>query len=151
MNPILKNILAILAGAVAGSFVNMGIIQISSSIIPPPEGMDVTNMESLKANMHLFQPIHFLFPFLAHAFGTFTGALLAAFMAANHKMRFALGIGVFFLTGGLTAVFMLPSPTWFTVLDLAGAYLPMGYIAGKLALKKQQAGKYQTPREKQSA
>ena len=48
-------------------------------------------------------------------------------------MRFALGIGVWFLLGGIVNVFMLPSPTWFTILDLAGAYIPMGYLAGKLA------------------
>jgi hypothetical protein len=61
---------------------------------------------------------------------------MATIIATNHKMKFALGIGVFFLAGGIGSVFMLPSPTWFTVLDLAGAYIPMAYLAGKLALKK---------------
>jgi hypothetical protein len=30
-------------------------------------------------------------------------------------------------------VFLLPSPTWFTALDLICAYIPMGWFAGKLA------------------
>jgi len=132
MNPIIKNILAVLAGAIVGSVVNMGIIMISSSIIPPPEGVDNTTMEGLKAGMHLFQPKHFLFPFLAHALGTFVGALLAAVIAANRKMLFALIIGGFFLAGGIANILMLPSPLWFTILDLIGAYLPMGYLAGKI-------------------
>lgn len=136
MNPILKNILAIIAGIIIGSGVNMGIIMISGSIIPPPNGADVTTSEGLKASMHLFQPKHFILPFLAHSLGTFAGALLAAIIAANHKMKFALGIGVFFLAGGIASVFMLPSPTWFTVLDLLGAYLPLAYFAGKLIVKK---------------
>lgn len=136
MNPILKNILAIIAGIIIGSVVNMGIIMISGSIIPPPNGADVTTSEGLKASMHLFQPKHFVLPFLAHSLGTFSGALIAAIIAANHKMKFALGIGVFFLTGGIASVFMLPSPTWFTVLDLLGAYLPLAYFAGKLIVKK---------------
>ena len=42
----------------------------SSSLIPPPEGADVTTLEGLKTSMHLFQPKHFLMPFLAHALGT---------------------------------------------------------------------------------
>ena len=132
MNPILKNILAIIAGLIMGSAVNMGIIMISGSIIPTPEGVDNTTMEGLKAGMHLFQPKHFLFPFLAHAIGTFVGALLAAIIAANHKMLFAIVIGVFFLAGGIANVMMLPSPTWFTIVDLVGAYLPVAYFAGKL-------------------
>lgn len=133
MNPIIKNILAIVAGVVIGSSVNMGIIMISGSIIPPPDGADVTTTEGLKGAMHLFQPKHFIFPFLAHAIGTFAGALAAAFIAANHKMKFALGIGVFFLVGGIASVFMLPSPIWYTIIDLVGAYIPMAYLAGKLA------------------
>lgn len=135
MNPIIKNILAVLAGAIVGSVVNMGIIMISSSIIPPPEGVDNTTMEGLKAGMHLFQPKHFLFPFLAHALGTFVGALLAAVIAANRKMLFAQIIGGFFLAGGIANILMLPSPLWFTILDLVGAYLPMGYLAGRLSPK----------------
>ena len=133
MNPILKNILAVIAGVVIGSVVNMGIITLSPSIIPPPEGVNVTDMESLKASMHLFEPKHFIFPFLAHALGTLAGAFVAALIAATNKMRFALGVGIFFLIGGIANVFMLPSPAWFTVLDLAGAYLPMGWLGGKLA------------------
>ncbi len=136
MNPILKNILAVLAGAIFGSVVNMAIIMMSSSIIPPPEGANVTTMEGLKASMHLFGPRHFIMPFLAHAFGTFAGAMLTAWLAASHKMMFALGIGVLFLAGGITNVLMLPSPTWFSVLDLTGAYLPMGFLAGKIVSGK---------------
>jgi len=139
MNPIIRNTLAVLAGIVIGSMVNMGLIMISGSVIPPPNGADVTTSEGLKASMHLFEPKHFLFPFLAHALGTFAGAFVAALLAASHKMKFALGIGVFFLIGGITSVFMLPSPVWFTVTDLVGAYLPMGYLAGKLAIGKKKS------------
>ena len=136
MNPVLKNILAVIAGIVLGSAVNMGIIMISGSIIPPPEGADVTTAEGLKASMHLFQPKHFIFPFLAHALGTFAGALLTAFIAATHKMTFALVIGAVFLVGGIANVFMLPSPLWFNILDLVAAYIPVSYLAGRLIIKK---------------
>jgi len=136
MNPILKNILAVIAGIAIGSIVNMGLIMISGSIIAPPEGVDLTNMESLKAYMHLFEPKHFVFPFLAHALGTLVGAFVAAMLAVSHKMKFALGIGGFFLLGGIVNILMLPSPTWFTILDLVGAYIPMAWIGGKFAINR---------------
>lgn len=132
MNPIVKNILAVITGCVVGSIVNMSIIMISGSIIPPPEGADITTVEGLKASIHLFQPKHFIFPFLAHALGTLAGAFLAALIAANHKMKFAIAISCLFLIGGIANVFMLPSPTWFAIVDLAGAYIPMGFLGGKL-------------------
>ncbi len=133
MNATVKNILAVISGLILGSAVNMGIIMISGSIIPPPEGADVTTMEGLKEAMHLFQPKHFIFPFLAHAIGTCIGAFLTALIATNHKMIFALGIGAAFLIGGIINIFMLPSPTWFTILDLAGAYIPMAWLGGIMA------------------
>jgi hypothetical protein len=140
MNPIIKNILAIITGIILGSAVNMGIIMISGSIITPPAGADITTTEGLQASMHSFEPRHFIFPFLAHALGTFAGAFFAALIAANHKLKFGIGIGIFFLTGGITSVFMLPSPLWYTVLDLGLAYLPMGYLAGRLAAGPQNVG-----------
>ncbi|MEO8516742.1 MAG: hypothetical protein ABI426_08360 [Flavobacterium sp.] len=136
MNPIIKNILAVLAGIVIGSIVNMGIIMMSSFIIPSPEGADITTAAGLKASIHLFEPKHFIFPFLAHALGTLVGAFVAGLMAANNKMRIALGIGAFFIIGGIANVCMLPSPTWFTILDLVVAYIPMAYLGGKLALSR---------------
>ena len=83
--------------------------------------------------MHLFEPKHFLFPFLAQALGTLAVALLAATIAASHQFKFALAIGVFFLAGGIANVLMLPSPIWYTVLDLTLAYLPMEYIGWALS------------------
>ena len=139
MKPGVKNILSVVAGALFGSAVNMGLIMVSGSIIPPPDGADITTMEGLKASMHFFQPKHFIFPFLAHALGTFAGAFLAAKMAATNKLGIAFLIALIFLAGGIANVFMLPSPAWFSVLDLLGAYLPMAYIAGKLATKKKAA------------
>jgi uncharacterized membrane protein HdeD (DUF308 family) len=110
MNPTLKNILAVTVGIIIGGFVNMGIIMMSSSVIPPPEGADLTTMEGLKAAMPLMQAKHFLMPFLAHALGTFVGAFIAYYLAANNKMRFALAIGIWFMIGGIVNIILLPSP-----------------------------------------
>lgn len=136
MSPILKNIIAVLAGFLCGSLVNMGIIMISGSVIPPPNRADVTTMEGLKASMNLFEPRHFIMPFLAHALGTFAGAFLAAKIAASHQMKFALLIGILFLAGGITNIILLPSPLWFSILDIAGAYIPMAYLGYKLAERR---------------
>ncbi|APQ18431.1 hypothetical protein [Maribacter hydrothermalis] len=135
MNPVVKNILAVVAGVVVGSIVNMGIIMISGSIIPPPEGGDITTMEGLKATMHLFEPKHFIFPFLAHALGTLVGAFVATKIAASRKMLMALVIGLFFLIGGTANIAMLGGPMWFTALDIIVAYMPMAFLGWVLAKK----------------
>ncbi len=135
MSPILRNIAAVVAGILVGGGVNMAIVMISGTIIPPPEGADVTTTEGLKASMHLFETKHFVMPFLAHALGTLTGAFLTGMIAATFKVRFALGIGFFYLLGGAASVTMLPSPLWFSIIDLTLAYLPMGYLGGVTATR----------------
>ncbi len=137
MNPFLRNTLAVTVGIIIGSLINMSIILISSSIIPLPEGADNTTIQGLQKTIHLFEAKHFLFPFLAHAAGTFAGAVTTALLAVNHKKKLALAIGAFFLFGGIISVSSLPSPTWFTLIDLVFAYIPMSYLALKLVCRKQ--------------
>lgn len=132
----MKNVLAVLAGIVLGGLVNMALISVGAGIIPPPEGVDPSDMESLEASMHLFEPRHFVFPFLAHALGTLVGAFIAGLLARTHKLGFALAIGAFFLAGGIAMSLMLPAPTWYIVVDLVLAYIPMAWIGGRLVARK---------------
>jgi hypothetical protein len=106
--------------------------------VVPPNGADNTTMEGLIASMHLFEPKHFVFPFLAHALGTFVGALLAAIIAVNHKMIYAMSIALLFLVGGIANCILLPSPIWFMMIDLVAAYIPMGYFAARKGIKSKQ-------------
>lgn len=136
MNPILKNVLATLGGLVSGSAVNIGLIFLGIAIIAPPAGVDPMDPESLAANMHLFEVKHFIFPFLAHAGGTFVGALFAYKFAANSNEKFAYVIGGLFLVGGIMNVIDLGGPMWFNVTDVLLAYIPMSFLAVKVASSK---------------
>ncbi len=128
----IRNILAVIAGIVVGSVVNMGLIGLGHAVIAPPPGTDLSTMEGIAAAMPLFGPEQFIFPFLAHALGTLVGVLVATLIAASHKLKIALGLGVLFLLGGIAAVVMLPAPLWYDVIDLLFAYIPMAWIGAKL-------------------
>ena len=132
MPNVLRNVLAVLAGVIIGALVNGALITLSPSVIPPPAGVDVTSTESLAGSIHLFEPRHFLMPFLAHAIGTLTGALAAYLIAATSKTRIAYGVGVLFLAGGVAASFMIPAPAWYIAVDLLLAYLPMAWLATRI-------------------
>jgi len=140
MKTTIRNIAAVIIGLLLGSAVNMMIILMGPSIIPPPDGVDVTTTEGLQTSMHLLGPEHYIMPFLAHALGTFVGALLAATIAVSHRFKIALGIGLIFLIGGFYMVLMLPSPVWFSVLDLFVAYIPMAFWAGKIIDNRTDSG-----------
>ena len=138
MPGLVRNVLAVVAGFVVGSLVNTALITLSPSLIPPPTGVDVSNAESLRSSIHLFEAKHFLMPFLAHALGTFAGALTAFLIAGSHKARVAYVIGFLFLLAGIAATFMIPAPVWFIALDLVLAYLPMAWLAIRTGARLQQ-------------
>lgn len=132
---IVRNILAVVIGLVVGSLVNGAIIKYGSPFFPLPEGVNPNDIESIKANLHLYSFKHFITPWLAHAVGTFVGAVLAGIIAASHKIKLALLVGAFFLVGGIMMVFMLPqSPIWFILADLLLAYIPMAWLGGKIGI-----------------
>ena len=133
--PKLRNVLAIIAGIVLGGAVNMALVMLGPSLIPPPAGVDPTNAESLAQSIHLFEPRHFIMPFLAHALGTLVGALVAYAIAVTYRRAIAMAIGVFFLLGGVAASFMIPAPGWFIALDLVAAYLPMAWLGAWLGAR----------------
>lgn len=133
MNTIARNILAVLAGVVVGSIVNILLVNIGPFVVPLPDGADVSTMDELRDSMQLFSPAHFLFPFLGHAVGTLVGAFVAAKHAVSHHVAIAMVIGVFFLMGGLSMVNMIGGPLWFSVTDLVLAYLPMSLLGAILA------------------
>lgn len=138
MPNVLRNVLAVLAGLVIGGIVNIALITISPMVIPPPAGVDVSNAESLSKSIHLFEPRHFIFPFLAHALGSLVGALAAYLIAASYKTQIAIAVGVIFLCGGVAASFMIPAPTWYIALDLLAAYLPMAWLGSKIGARMKQ-------------
>jgi len=128
MSNLLRNALALVAGVLLGGAVNMALITLGPSLVPPPAGVDVRSAESLAKAMHLFEPRHFLMPFLAHAVGTLAGALAAYLIAATRNGHWAYAVGAVFLCGGIAAAFMIPAPAWFIALDLLAAYLPMAWL-----------------------
>ena len=135
MGKAIRIILAVVGGMAVGSIVNMGLVMLSPLVIPPPPGVDVTDMDSLAESMHLFESRHFVFPFLAHAAGTLAGAFAAVMIAGDHRLKISMLIGSFFLLGGIINVMMLPAPGWYIGVDLIGAYLPMAWIGGRLTGK----------------
>ena len=139
MLPILRNIVAVVAGFLTGSAINMAILGLGPQVIPLPAGVDLSDtsdMHKFAENLKLLKPANFIAPWLAHAVGTLLGAFVAASIAASHKRKFALVIGVLFLLGGIAMVALVGGPLWFAVVDLVGAYLPMAYLGWLLACGK---------------
>lgn len=124
-----RPIAAVLLGLLAGSVVNMGLITIGSIIVPAPPGVDSSDLESIASSIHLFETRHFIPPFVAHAFGTFIGAIVATLIDYRRGKLVALITGTVFFAGGVAASFMIPAPAAYIAVDLVAAYFPMAMAA----------------------
>lgn len=132
MQTILRNVSSVVIGFILGSMANMALVMTGPKVIPLPPGIDASKPESLAAGVHLLEPKHFIFPFLAHAIGTLVGASVAHLAAGSRRSTLAYVVGVLFLAGGVAACFMIPAPPWFMALDLIAAYLPMAWLGTRL-------------------
>jgi hypothetical protein len=112
----LLNLSRVIAALFAGSIINMCFVWLGQQWFPAPAGFKNA------------LPIHFLFPFLAHAFGTLSGAILMCWLKPKETRRYALIVGIIFLMGGISASFMIPAPWWFIAADLLLAYIPMALL-----------------------
>jgi hypothetical protein len=136
---VLRAIAGVFAGLIAGAALNMGIIYAGAALLPPPEGVDVGNIESINANIDKYTVLDMMVPFAAHALGSLLGAFVAAMIAvtARARLRVSLVVGCLFLILGIEAVRMIPNaPLWFDVLDLGLAYIPMALLGWWLAVRK---------------
>ncbi|MFZ9680525.1 MAG: hypothetical protein ACO3GL_02575 [Bacteroidia bacterium] len=117
-----------MAALFVGSIFNMSIIWIGGQVIPAPAGHDLSTPAGFEKALPLLTPLHFLFPFLAHALGTLSGAILVSWLKPKETRKYALIIGIIFLIGGIMACFMIPAPGWFMATDLMLAYIPMALL-----------------------
>lgn len=128
---IVRGILAIVVGIAAGSIVNGLILLLSFAVLGAPEGLNIFDAESVKANADKFTAANFVGTLLAHQFGTLVAAFVAAKIVQSGKMIFAIAVGAYFLLGGIYAVTLVHAPIWFAIIDIA-LYIPVAFVGGKL-------------------
>lgn len=129
---ILRTFLAIIIGLFIGSTVNMSLVELGGIVFPLPNNLDSKSVDDLMSVMPSLDWYYFIFPFLAHALGTLSGVIIAVLVSQNHKKIASISVALFFFAGGITInLFMLPSPLWFSIVDLLFAYIPMALLVNR--------------------
>jgi hypothetical protein len=131
----LRNVLAVVAGMIVGSALNMGLIQLNMRVLfPMPAGMDMNDAAQFNAFVAGLPTLAFLVVVLAHLGQSFVGGWVAARLGASHPMRLAMIIGLLSLAGGIMAMMMIRGPDWMLVeLPL---YLVVAWLAGRIEQKR---------------
>ena len=126
MKQTLKNIGIVILGIIIGMLVNIGLIILGGTIFVLPENFEPMNAINWDVK-------YFIFPFLAHSIGTFSGAFVVSKFSKNSNIIMPLIVGFYFLACGIYMVTILPAPTWFVLFDLILGYIPMSLLGWKIS------------------
>ncbi len=119
MHPVVRSILAVLAGVLA-AFVVIGLVQaIGVRVYPPPPGLDPRDTETFKAAVAQMPRGALLFVLLAYAAGSVAGGWVAARFIPRAKLMHGMIVGAFLLGAGVVNMSMIPHPGWFWVSAIA--------------------------------
>ncbi len=117
---------------VAGMIAMMLGHRVSNVILPPPDGMDVSNIKSFVANAYKLTTGHWLFALLSHAFGPLvSGCFVSRFVVSHHRQLLWI-VALAWIIAGVLNLMAVPHPLWFKIADII-VYIPMTFIGAKLS------------------
>ncbi|HIF40451.1 MAG TPA: hypothetical protein EYQ74_05065 [Planctomycetes bacterium] len=134
----IRNIVAVVVGLVAGMAVNMSLVMLNARVLfPMPEGTDMNNPEQLNAWVATLPTAAFFVVIAAHLGQSFVGGWVAARLGSSRPMLLAMIVGLASLAGGVMSMMSIKGPAWLVVeLPL---YLVVAWLAGRMEINRRLA------------
>lgn len=132
MSPIVRNVLASLAGLLAGGVGITLVEMIGMTIYPPPPDLEPAEL------MRQIPLGALLMIELAYALGGLVAGVTATKLGVAKPPRLAVIVAVVLTLGGVTNLVMLPHPLWFAVLSTL-TFVPMAMLGARLVAPRDQA------------
>ena len=128
-----RKILALLIGILAGGVFNMAIVTVSHAVYPLPEGLDPNDFDAFRAHVEAngLPTGAMIMVLAAHAGGSFVSGFVCGLIALRSWYVAAVVLGLVWTCGGIAMLMMLPAPTWFAVADVV-LYVPAALLGVRL-------------------
>lgn len=125
----IRKILAVVIGIVAGSAFNMAMVSASHAAYPLPAGIDPNDFDAVRVHVatHGMPTGALIMVLIAHAGGSFVSGFACGLIAMRPWLAAAIGLGALWTCGGLIMLMMLPAPIWFMVADVV-LYIPAAVL-----------------------
>jgi hypothetical protein len=134
MHPILRSVLAVLAGAVVAVVLITAVQLLGHQTFPPPADLDLNDREAVAAAMAQASGA-LLSVLLAWAVGTIGGAWVAARVAGRSHLLHGLIVGALLLAGAVANMLSIPHPVWFWIVALL-LFFPCASLGAMLAARR---------------
>lgn len=133
-----RMILALLAGVIAGGIVTGVLEALGHMAMPLPEGLlpeDVSDREALNAALAQVPDANRVAVIAAWGGGALMAGWVTTTLARRHHLALAMVAGGGLLFAGLSNLIFIPSPLWMWAFGLA-VFLPMAWLGYRLAGKR---------------
>jgi hypothetical protein len=130
----MKNILSTVLGVISGLFIIFTLEVLSHIIYPLPPGINIDDIEALKAFTSKAPSIVFILLVVSYATASLTGGLIASSMAPANKMAKAITVGGILMGLGAYNLFMIPHPVWTIIISIF-LFIPCSYLGGYWGIK----------------
>jgi hypothetical protein len=130
----LRNIAAVVIGAVVAIVLVIVVEKSSHAFYPPPVDLQMTDKEALKAYFGSVPTGALLFVGAAWVIGTFGGGMIATLIARASPSINCVIIGGLVLTGTVLNLVSLPHPTWFVVVSIV-AIIATTFMTSRVAAR----------------
>jgi hypothetical protein len=127
----LSKILAVVFGVVAAVIVIIAIEALGHAMYPPPGDLDITDRQAMEAYVAGLPLGALLFVMAAWVAATFTGGLLACFIAKEMPFVYASIVGMLVLLGTIINLMSIPHPLWFSIVSVS-AIIATIFVTGWL-------------------
>jgi hypothetical protein len=133
IDDMIRGILAVVLGVIAGGVFNMALVTLSNAVYPLPEGVDPNDFAAFRSHVeaHGLPTGALLIVLAAHAGGSFVSGFVCGLIARRPWYLAATILGVLWTCGGIAMLMMLPAPTWFAIADVV-LYIPAALLGVKL-------------------
>lgn len=130
----LRKILAVIGGIVAGSLTVAAVEMLGHYLYPLPKGMKTDDMEAMKEYIPNAPFMALFFVIIAYALAALVVGFVSTKIANDGKNKYAIIGGIIFLIITIVNLVMLPTPIWFWVLGIA--VWGLVFVGYQLALNK---------------
>ena len=103
----LRNVIAVIIGIIAGMALNLGILEINYLAWPIPKGLDISDSAQLQNYLDTLPVLAFLGAMAAHLAQSFGGGWVAARLGSSHPMLLAMIVGTVSLAAGVMMMTMV--------------------------------------------
>lgn len=132
----IRSVLSIVLGIVAGMATIIGGHFVCAMIYPPPPGVDMMEPEGVSAYIATMPVAAFCVVLAVYFVASAVGGAVASLIAGSRAPVVHAGIiGLLLTASGAINVVRIQHPLWFAIVSLA-IYLPTALIAGALVRRK---------------